>query len=187
MLSKTAFSLIFSPVIDGYQRGFPNLTQVYTLDVEGSTTPQVLHIQLVFTPTYQQYLKRLTGIDVFLAKGNLGIYAAEAVTNNPAYLLERIDLNDNGGIDGTDRIGPIPIIVEVAESKGKAVFISDASMFTNDLWRVTSVDEDFTGRTYQNNEFIIDLVYSMASPDGEVIFDSSKQTAGFSNYHGYPD
>ena len=109
----------------------------------------------------------------------------ESITH-PDRVLSVLDLNDNVEIDGNDRPGPIPLIVEITEGKGKAIFISDAGLFTDYLWRVQSLDEDFPGRVYQNDEFVLDLVHSMNPNNGKIIFDVSKQTEGFSNFHPYP-
>ncbi len=106
--------------------------------------------------------------------------------STPNRVLSVLDINDNREIDGGDKPGPIPIMVEVTEGKGKAVFISDAGLFTDHLWKVESLDEDFPGRIYQNNEFVVDLVHSMNQNNGKIVFDISKQTEGFSNFHPYP-
>jgi hypothetical protein len=102
-------------------------------------------------------------------------------------IISALDKNDNIKIDGADKPGPIPIIVEVTVNSGKAVFISDAGMFSDNLWKLESLDPDFAGMIYQNEEFIVDLVSSMYTPDGKLIYDTSKQKEGFSNFHPYPE
>jgi hypothetical protein len=116
--------------------------------------------------------------------GNFRVLARSHAEENR--IISALDMNDNIKIDGADKPGPIPIIIEVSVGKGTAVFISDASMFSNNLWKLESLDEDFPGRIYQNDEFIMELIFGKYRLGGEVILDKSKQTEGFSNFHPYP-
>ena len=122
------------------------------------------------------------GLDI--TDGNVKILGQSK--GEPNFVLSALDTNNNVKIDGTDKPGPIPVIVEVTLNKGKAIFISDASMFTDNLWHLQSKDPDFMGRIYQNGEFITELVNKRYTQGGEVIYDTSKQKAGFSNFHPYP-
>ncbi len=119
-----------------------------------------------------------------LTESNIEVLAASI--SSPNQILSALDINDNIKIDGEDKPGPIPVIVEVTVNNGKAIFISDAGMFTDNLWKLVSKDSDFKGRIYQNEEFIVDLVYEKSTLGGEIIYDTSKQKAGFSNFHPYP-
>lgn len=99
-----------------------------------------------------------------------------------------LDLNDNTIIDSPDKPGPIPIIIEVTVDKGKAIFISDAGMFSDNLWYLASISDKpgFEGMVYQNGEYITDLIFTLHEEGKNLIFDQSKQTNNFSNFHPYP-
>lgn len=99
-----------------------------------------------------------------------------------------LDLNDNKIIDSPDRPGPIPVIVEVSVDNGRAIFISDAGMFSDNLWFLASISDkpEFEGVVYQNGEYIADLIFTLYNKGKEFIFDQSKQTNNFSNFHPYP-
>ena len=58
----------------------------------------------------------------------------------PNRVISALDRNGNGDIDGTDKPGPLPVIVKVSVNDGSAIFISDASMFTNNLWNLVSMN-----------------------------------------------
>jgi hypothetical protein len=105
----------------------------------------------------------------------------------PGSINSVLDQNNNNKIDSGDVPGPIPIIVEITVNEGKAIFVTDAGLVTDNLWRLTSVSDkpEYTGHFYQNEEYIINLVYSMHS-SGKIIYDKSKQTDNFSNFHPYP-
>lgn len=106
--------------------------------------------------------------------------------SDPKRVLSALDMNNDQGIGPEDIPGPIPIIVEVSFGLGKAVFVSDASLFTNHLWQLESIDEDFPDRVYENDKFTEDLIGKYYTPGKELINDKSKQEAGFSNFHPYP-
>jgi hypothetical protein len=106
--------------------------------------------------------------------------------NEPNRVISALDRNNNGEIEATDKQGPYPLIVKTTEYQGIAIFISDATMFTNNLWHVDSKDEDFIGLAYQNEDFIVDLVSNMVPSGGEIIYDISTQKAGFGNFYTYP-
>jgi hypothetical protein len=109
-------------------------------------------------------------------------------SERPGGIDSVLDLNDNRIIDATDNPGPIPIIVEVPVKSGRAIFISDAGLATDNLWSLISIDDDpeYEGKIYQNNEFIINLVSDLHEPGGMMIYDISKQTASSSYFHPYP-
>ena len=105
----------------------------------------------------------------------------------PGSINSVLDENNNNKIDSGDKPGPIPIIVEVSVNDGRAIFITDAGVITDNLWRLTSVSDkpEYSGHQYQNEEFITNLIDSMYS-GGKLIYDKSKQTDNFSNFHPYP-
>ena len=106
----------------------------------------------------------------------------------PGSINSVLDKNNNNKIDSKDEPGPIPIIVEVTVNDGKAIFITDAGLVTDNLWRLTSVSDkpEYTAYQYQNEEFITNLIDSLHSSGGKLIYDKSKQTDNFSNFHPYP-
>ena len=122
------------------------------------------------------------GLD--LTEKNIEILAESAT--EPQRIISVLDLNDNIGIDAADRPGPIPIIVQVTINEGRAIFISDASMFPDPLWKVTSNDTVLKGQVYENREFIKYLVNELYPANGKLIYDKSKQTAGTADYYVYP-
>ncbi len=115
-------------------------------------------------------------------------YIITGISNEyPETVYSVLDLNDNNKMDAEDQPGPIPIVVEVYLGKGKAVFISDAGLFTDNLWKLTSISDKpgFLGHVYENEDYITNLVFGMYKGD-TLIYDRSKQTANFSNFHPYP-
>lgn len=80
-----------------------------------------------------------------------------------------IDENDDGAIDFTEKISePLPLIKHVEkleEPFGSIVFISDSSLFINDMWDKSD-----------NAEFSLELVDFLLPNGGEVIFDESRHT-----------
>ena len=63
-------------------------------------------------------------------------------SERPEQVYSVLDLNDDNIIDAEDEPGPIPIIVEVTVNSGHAVFISDAGLAADNLWTLTSIDDD---------------------------------------------
>lgn len=106
----------------------------------------------------------------------------------PETIESALDLNDNRIIDAADRPGPIPIIVQVTVKSGNAIFISDAGLFSDNLWKLSSIYDkpNFEGHVYENQEYIIDLVNSLHEPEKTLIYDRSKQINSHSNFHPYP-
>lgn len=82
-----------------------------------------------------------------------------------------VDENDNLVRDCTplEPFGEFPVIIEsaVGEQGGKAIFISDSSIFINDLWVRTN-----------NSEFAKSLVAYLLPEGGKVIFDESRHIRG---------
>jgi hypothetical protein len=107
----------------------------------------------------------------------------------PETINSVLDKNDNNIIDGDDQPGPVPIIVEVSVSGGgKAIFISDAGLFSDNLWKLVSIYEkpEYEGHIYQNQEFISELLFNYYTPEKSFIYDKSKQTSTWTNFHPYP-
>ena len=107
----------FSPVIDGYQRGLPVTSVVYTAETTAtSTTPEWVKIQIALDATYRQYAKRITAIDIFITQAPPGTYSPEILSTYPAYFLERIDFNTQGRkfltLSGTLETATPPTYVE---------------------------------------------------------------------------
>ena len=85
-----------SPVIDGYQRGFPFLLSPF---VEGTDFPANtlytntnLDLEIKIATANASLLKRITSIDIFVAQVN----TKDDWENNPAYFVGRIDMNSQG-------------------------------------------------------------------------------------------
>ncbi|WP_455393062.1 DUF4350 domain-containing protein [[Eubacterium] cellulosolvens] len=106
----------------------------------------------------------------------------------PDTITSVLDMNDNRIIDAPDQPGPIPIIVEVNIKSGQAIFISDAGLFSDNLWQLVSISDkpEYEGLVYQNQEFFIDLLSNRYESGKMLVYDRSKQTASFSNFHPYP-
>jgi hypothetical protein len=121
------------------------------------------------------------GIEVSAAEYRI---LAESISE-PTRVLSALDVDNDHVPSAKDIPGPYPIIIEITVEKGKAVFISDAGMFSDHLWKIKTKEEKYADRVYENQEFIIDLVYNLHRNDRDVIFDTSKQTEGFSNFHPY--
>ena len=105
-------------------------------------------------------------------------------SGTPESITSAVNVNGNTKIDAEDIPGPIPLIVQVNINDGKAIFISDAGMFTDSLWIVESID--FPGRVYNNQEYISALIDSLFPTEGKIIYDVSKQKVGISNFLIYP-
>ncbi len=128
-----------------------------------------------------------TQLNIYFENVNVNILARSS--EEPDKVMSVLDENDNNKIDAEDKPGPIPFILEVPVNDGKVIFFSDAGLFTDNLWVLKSLSDkpEYANRTYQNVEYIVNLVHDMYPTDGELIFDISKQTAGFSNFHPYPE
>jgi len=123
----------------------------------------------------------------------LSITAADYVilgesSERPGTIYSVLDKNDNNIMDSDDEPGPIPIVVQVRVKDGVALFIADAGLFTNNLWNLVSISDspEYYGKIYQNQEYINDIVTTMHEPGCKIIYDVSKQTNTFSNFHPYP-
>jgi hypothetical protein len=64
-----------------------------------------------------------------------------------------------------DLVGPFPMVFEAAHGKGKAVFISNSAVFSNQLYSNSRTD---------NKRFAEDLVASLLSNSGTVVFEDSR-------------
>lgn len=106
----------------------------------------------------------------------------------PGTVNSALDLNDNTIMDSEDQPGPIPVIVEVRVNDGIALFISDAGLFSDNLWKLSSISDkpEYLGHVYENQEYIQNVISTLHTKDGKLIYDKSKQTANFSNFHPYP-
>jgi hypothetical protein len=106
----------------------------------------------------------------------------------PGTINSVLDLNDNKIIDSEDRPGPIPIIVKVTVGLGKAIFVSDAGLFSDNLWKLFSIYDkpEFEGHVYENQEYIGNLIFNLHETGKDLIVDRSKHSNNFSNFHPYP-
>jgi hypothetical protein len=176
-----------------------NSTNINPLSKEFGITYQIYSIldhdfdlNYTFIPANLEHINRTY---LILAQSPLGLEIALGgdfrIIAQSSFIEGRVnsglDINDDQKLGGEDKPGPIPFIVEVSLGKGKAVFFSDAGMFSNNLWTRESLDEKYPDRVYENYEYIIALIESMYTDGSILIYDTSKQTAGFSNFHPYPD
>jgi hypothetical protein len=71
------------------------------------------------------------------------------------------------------------MIVEVKQKigEGKIIFICDSAVFTDDLWKVDS---------YENEQFAKTLLKYSVSWDGTVVYDFSKHVNAYSGHKLYP-
>jgi len=89
-LTTGKYAIYFSPVYDGYQRGFP--TTVYKWEVTSDDTAWGLNVRILSADAAD--LPRITAIDVFIASSSGTL--KENLDVAPAYFLERIDLDSDG-------------------------------------------------------------------------------------------
>ena len=127
-------------------------------------------IKNISFPTFEAHLGLAEYKLVMNAPTGLTVTQAEEATYD--YIANGseksyVDLDGNGRINIGDKKGNIPVVVEVKfnESKGRAVFISDANLATDDM--IDANDE--------NKRFMVTLVNRlMNNKPGIVLFDESR-------------
>ena len=91
-LTVGRYVVYFSPVLDGYQKGFPDDSLIGEIDISaiGTATAGVT-LYLSIPKSKQSNLKRITAIDVYV-----GLKSSEFDTTHLAHFLERIPLDGDG-------------------------------------------------------------------------------------------
>ena len=102
-----------APVLDGYQRGLPEIDNIAKQLINGADY-NALNLLLSLTAANYASHKRITAVDVFVAKATEGYLSDTDVY--PAYFLERVSLEDDGDyfleLDGTLETATPPTYVE---------------------------------------------------------------------------
>ena len=125
----------------------------------------------------QEYEKnpKLVKIDIDPTTSAGFYFDGNILFNNPTALISSIGTlasstnlswvdENNDNLQNIDEISqPYPVVVKKYSGDGSIVFISDPSMFINDMW----------GRE-KNSDFTMALVQHMIETGGEVIFDESR-------------
>jgi len=97
-IDEGMYGIYLIPVLDGYQRMFPetgtNVFATHEVDATTDVAKRTISIKITIAYGNRAKYKRITDIDIFISKITNGII--EDADINPAYFLERVPLDDDG-------------------------------------------------------------------------------------------